>query len=292
MKINFETCLVGKKVILVPYRKEHVETYHEWMSNPDLLELTASEPLSLDEEYEMLKTWREDEEKCTFIVLERSKCEGLPDEVFRLEKELEYGELGSPSDGNTDLDNQFLVPSISSVTGEDSSDGTSPTSMSQKVFDDEIFVERNLHAMVGDVNLFRSYIDGDEMDHTSAHSSSSQRQRKQAELNVMIAEPSARRKGIGTEACQLMMLYGIQFLGIESYFVKISENNLPSKTMFERALGFKQCNYVECFREYELDFLCTKQNIMESFHRWRTSPLLDDRQRHPIYFRSSIRPSL
>jgi hypothetical protein len=31
-----------------PFKK-----YHEWMKSPELLEATASEPLSLDEEYEM-----------------------------------------------------------------------------------------------------------------------------------------------------------------------------------------------------------------------------------------------
>lgn len=29
------------------------ETYHEWMKSPELLELTASEPLSLEEEIDM-----------------------------------------------------------------------------------------------------------------------------------------------------------------------------------------------------------------------------------------------
>ena len=32
------------------------------MKSPELQELTASEPLTLEEEYEMQKTWREDED--------------------------------------------------------------------------------------------------------------------------------------------------------------------------------------------------------------------------------------
>lgn len=32
------------------------------MSNPELLKLTASEPLTLDQEYEMQETWRNDED--------------------------------------------------------------------------------------------------------------------------------------------------------------------------------------------------------------------------------------
>lgn len=36
--------------------------YHEWMKDPYLQEMTASEPLTLDEEYAMQKSWLEDED--------------------------------------------------------------------------------------------------------------------------------------------------------------------------------------------------------------------------------------
>lgn len=67
-----DAILRGEKVVLVPYKEEHVEVcmffllhhfpslnaaiqqkYHQWMSDPTLRELTASEPLTLQEEYEM-----------------------------------------------------------------------------------------------------------------------------------------------------------------------------------------------------------------------------------------------
>ena len=72
MKLNIKTKIEGTKTILVPYREHHVIKYHEWMSDPELLILTASEPLSLDEEYEMQKTWQTDETKLTFIILNKS----------------------------------------------------------------------------------------------------------------------------------------------------------------------------------------------------------------------------
>ena len=75
MKANLNTVIEGKVVSLVPYRPEHVERYNAWMQDPHLQETTESEPLTLEEEYAMQKTWAADEDKCTFILLDR----GLPD---------------------------------------------------------------------------------------------------------------------------------------------------------------------------------------------------------------------
>jgi RimJ/RimL family protein N-acetyltransferase len=82
MKENWNLSLTGQVAILVPYRKRFVAKYHEWMQSPALLEATASEPLSLDEEYEMQRTWHVDPTKCTFIVLSKAAWDsGGNDEV-------------------------------------------------------------------------------------------------------------------------------------------------------------------------------------------------------------------
>ncbi|KAL2715024.1 N-acetyltransferase 9-like protein [Vespula squamosa] len=81
MKKNKSTRIIGQNVILVPYKEKHVTRYHEWMKSPELQYLTASEPLTLAEEYEMQKDWLLDEKKCTFIILDKSIFESTGDEI-------------------------------------------------------------------------------------------------------------------------------------------------------------------------------------------------------------------
>ncbi|KAJ5175279.1 uncharacterized protein N7482_001156 [Penicillium canariense] len=52
----------------VPYSTWHVPRYHEWMQDEEIQEATASEPLSIEEEYAMQHSWRQDADKLTFIV--------------------------------------------------------------------------------------------------------------------------------------------------------------------------------------------------------------------------------
>ncbi|CAJ2668278.1 unnamed protein product [Trifolium pratense] len=68
--------LEGNKVILVPYMEPHVPKYHQWMQEPSLLQATASEPLSLEQEYQMQLSWSRDLNKETFIVLDKDLIVG------------------------------------------------------------------------------------------------------------------------------------------------------------------------------------------------------------------------
>ncbi|XP_054815376.1 uncharacterized protein LOC129315584 isoform X1 [Prosopis cineraria] len=68
--------LEGEKVILVPYTEAHVPKYHQWMQDPSLLEATGSEPLTLDQEYQMQLSWSQDPDKQTFIVLDKDLVVG------------------------------------------------------------------------------------------------------------------------------------------------------------------------------------------------------------------------
>ncbi|KXL41685.1 hypothetical protein M433DRAFT_155384 [Acidomyces richmondensis BFW] len=68
MKINARHAISTSKLVLVPYSSHHVPMYHAWMQDPDLQAATASEPLSLEQEYAMQRSWREDRDKLTFII--------------------------------------------------------------------------------------------------------------------------------------------------------------------------------------------------------------------------------
>ncbi|PPQ90712.1 hypothetical protein CVT25_005020 [Psilocybe cyanescens] len=221
MKANIDTVIVGSRVVLVPYRPEHVPKYHEWMLDEELRALTASEPLSLKEEYEMQEKWQLDEDKLTFIILSRQSSEGtteLPETPGAL----------SPED-----ERLVALPMVGDVN---------------------IF----LHGTPPASNESPSYPDDDDEFH--------------AEIEIMIAEPSFRRKGLAIEALQLMLGYAtgnpeafslsgrsspIQYSPLNilpsSLITKISDTNTPSIKLFER-LGFQITKQVEVFQEVEMKF--------------------------------------
>ena len=66
---------------MVPYCQKHVPEYHEWMKSPELQRLTGSEPLTYDQELEMQKSWRDSEDKCTFIILHKDTFDSGKDEI-------------------------------------------------------------------------------------------------------------------------------------------------------------------------------------------------------------------
>lgn len=100
--------------------------------------------------------------------------------------------------------------------------------------------------MVGDTNLFINIDDP-----------------SKAEIEIMIAEEKARKKGLGLEATMMMMLYGLEDLRLKTYEAKISLSNEISINMFKK-LSFQQTGISEVFQEVTL----TKQiieNDSESF---------------------------
>ncbi|KAJ2927011.1 hypothetical protein H1R20_g10095, partial [Candolleomyces eurysporus] len=213
MKCNANTVLIGSKAVLVPYAASHVPKYHEWMLSEELRELTASEPLSLEEEYEMQEKWQVDEDKLTFIILSREGVE-LPE-------------------------NQSILPSDPLLK------------KCPMVGDVNIFLYGSLQNLQSPLKAHLSE-DGEE-DEDAGH----------AEAEIMIAEPSYRRRGYAREALQLMLQYatGHPFCSytIDSplkisptrLLTRISEKNEASITLFEK-LGFNITKRIPVFSEIEM----------------------------------------
>lgn len=111
MKINSNTILIGDKIVLVPYEEKHVPRYHDWMKSEDLQRLTASEPLSLEEEYEMQKNWRNDDDKCTFIVINKEKYNGPDTDIDAMVGDVNLF-FGDESDGAGEINMMIADDSV------------------------------------------------------------------------------------------------------------------------------------------------------------------------------------
>lgn len=131
MKVNAHRAISNNKVLLVPYSKHHVPTYHAWMQDPALQTATASEPLSLEEEYAMQRSWREDHDKLTFII-----CFPL-DQPPKTEDVMHSGIADTPEKMIGDI-NLFLLPS----EDEEESPGSVDDQGSQVIGEIELMIAR------------------------------------------------------------------------------------------------------------------------------------------------------
>ncbi|XP_059452797.1 GCN5-related N-acetyltransferase 9 [Corylus avellana] len=115
------------------------------------------------------------------------------------------------------------------------------------VLDKEMLVGEFTHgdphveAMVGDVNLYMNDLDDPHM----------------AEIEIMIAEPKSRGKGLGKESVLIMMAFAVENLGIHIFRSKIGDSNGASLTLFQK-LGFEETSYSEIFKEVTLELQVTK----------------------------------
>jgi len=93
-----------------------------------------------------------------------------------------------------------------------------------------------VESMIGDTNLYLDVV------YEESESNAT------AEIEIMIAEPSARRKGYATEALQLMLQFGQCSLGKTKFLAKIKDDNKPSIRLFE-SLGFTFLSQNAVFQE-------------------------------------------
>ncbi|KAJ7481058.1 GNAT domain-containing protein [Mycena galericulata] len=220
MKVNANTVLVGPgKVVLVPYRPEHVPRYHAWMQDAELRELTASEPLTLDEEFEMQRKWQLDEDKLTFIVCARGS------------ETLDSGSSLTPSDPRVSAlpmigdVNIFLhgppphlrVPDSALEEEEDQFYAEVEIMIAERDYRRKGFALEALQLMLG-------YATASSDEHFHCHNPSS-------------IQDALQGSPLPVPATSLL--------------TRISESNIPSIRLFEK-LGFKITKRVEVFEEVEM----------------------------------------
>ena len=239
------------------------------MQDAELLEATSSEPLSYEEEIRMQQEWRDDEKKCTFIILAR--------DLLSLETDVD----GKGIDDDVVVD---IPPSPSLCdSAKEEVEHTELNDCNANKSSYPRLIETTLDSMIGDINLFLSEeeeeeedVDEDELadnhvrqqtvqstttaNQLTAHINTPQL--SQAEIDIMIAKPSHRHKNLGTELVLSIMHYGALYLGIKRYFVKINEKNTSSLRLFRDKLEFEECAYVKCFGEYELECKFDTSNDM------------------------------
>uniref|UniRef100_A0A1E1W4X0 N-acetyltransferase domain-containing protein n=1 Tax=Pectinophora gossypiella TaxID=13191 RepID=A0A1E1W4X0_PECGO len=98
-------------------------------------------------------------------------------------------------------------------------------------------------SMIGDTNIF--IVD---------------RELEIGEIEIMLAEETARGKKLGWEAVILMLLYGIKHIHLKMFEAKISFSNEISITMFKK-LGFEEKSRSDVFQEVTLQKKVTEEWI-------------------------------
>ncbi|KAL8403990.1 hypothetical protein RB594_009025 [Gaeumannomyces avenae] len=159
MRLNESTAISTAHVLLVPYDRRHVLTYHQWMEDPAIREATASDRLTLDAEYENQASWRASHDKLTFIICQPTTT--TADHV-------RSGEADAPARMVGDV-NLFLYP-YEDDDGEDDGGGE----------------DEGQAAVAAEEKPPPAYV---------------------AEIDVMVAAPQHRGKGVGGAAVAALLRY-------------------------------------------------------------------------------------
>lgn len=104
--------------------------------------------------------------------------------------------------------------------------------------------------MIGDVNLFLSTEENDDKSPSAATSP-----KRRAEMEIMIAEPSARRQGYALGTMQVFLSWASEALNLppSAFFARVGAGNAGSIALFEK-LGFRKGQYVAVFDEQQMDW--------------------------------------
>ncbi|CAD7926902.1 unnamed protein product [Amoebophrya sp. A25] len=249
--------IFGDRVALIPYSKDLVPSYHEWMKDPFLQEATCSEPLTLEEEYEAWAGWVSDPNKLTFLIAKRcgkrqvdasfpssssTSSWSFPfapvtraEQIRSLRKEQITGSRtisfstktfeDSSSDGTTSKARKASSADVASIpytrliANKQGEDTATPSELGLSLASEPLIP-------CGDVNMFAC---DDDI----------------AEVNVMLAHADSRRSGLANEAIRLFLSYAYTELKVKRFRAKILEDNEASIKFFSDKLGFS----LECRKE-------------------------------------------
>ncbi|KAF7337859.1 N-acetyltransferase 9 [Mycena venus] len=221
MKINADTVLVGEKVVLVPYGPQHVPKYHIWMQDQELRELTASEPLTLEEEYQMQRKWQLDEDKLTFIVCSREESDTLQPGLLN-SRDSRLAAL--PAIGDVNI---FLHGSPPHMRADDDPD-LDPDE------DDDFYAEAEI--MIADREYRRKGFALEALQLMLGYATAS------SNRYFLCQSPSTIQNALQGSPLPIPPT---------ALLVRISESNVPSIRLFEK-LGFHITKRVEVFGEIEM----------------------------------------
>lgn len=284
---------ISPRLVLVPYLPHHVPKYHGWMSNLAILQQTASESLCMEEEYKMQLEWALGPDKRTFIIVPRRDLHVLmakkysenPEFFLEVQQQQEKNNCGYVVSKDLILNrcraefstNTCAFCKVADVVGSvllKAEDDTTPDLFCCEQCEGIAAVgDLGETAAVGDVNLFiHDYLQDDDEEEENAEdrcvgADDEEESATVAEVEIMIAEESARRSGYGQIAIKLMTQYAIEWLGIKRFIAKISQDNTPSLNMFQNKLMYKIYDVVECFDEVHLDWNVDKSTNYPFFPR-------------------------
>ncbi|EWC46296.1 hypothetical protein DRE_04467 [Drechslerella stenobrocha 248] len=229
MRLNEDVSIITNKLVFVPYEASHVETYSRWMASETLREATASERLSLPEEYAMQASWREDADKLTFVLCMPS---------LGLQRAFNKPAVTNPEDyiiiEGIDDASDLLIGDVNLFLYEDDGDleeGEEPTGMVGEI---EVMVARAEHQgrKLGKIAVlvFMLYV---------------MRHKEQ-----MLAQDATRFSKASGKTLKYLR-------------VKIGQDNARSLVLFQ-SLGFKKCTEEpNIFGEFELRLTVWPQEAVE-----------------------------
>lgn len=110
--------------------------------------------------------------------------------------------------------------------------------------------------LVGDVNLFLN-----DPDDAAC-----------AEIEVMVAEESARRGGVASESLRLLQTWAAGALGLRRFVAKVGLANAPSAALFRR-LCYEQVSISTVFQEETLELRLPEEGVREAYEALLIRPV-------------------